>query len=140
MAAPKSRSWRSKGASEMAMGSEAPEAPGPARGGGSPRAFSTSQVVSLSPQDGADDVFGFDAVGGADLPLSGDAADGASQPKQEIDLVDGLGNEGAAALGGPSAFDGARVVFIGAIPLHVSIGLKDFAQAAGGNGRFQELE
>src|ERR1035438_4954417 len=50
MASPKSRNCRSKGSSEIAMGSLAPEATALATGAGSAESFSTSQVVSLSPE------------------------------------------------------------------------------------------
>src|SRR5258707_10620472 len=50
IASPKSRNWRSNGASEMAMGSDAPDATSRSTGAGSPESFSTSHVVSLSPE------------------------------------------------------------------------------------------
>ena len=43
------RNWRSNGSSEIAIGSDAPEATSFASGAGSPLSFSTSHVVSLSP-------------------------------------------------------------------------------------------
>ena len=50
IASPKSRNCRSKGSSEIAIGSLAPEATSFATGAGSPESFSTSHVVSLSPE------------------------------------------------------------------------------------------
>ena len=50
MASPKSRNWRSNGSSEIAIGSDAPDATSFATGAGSPESFSTSHVVSLSPE------------------------------------------------------------------------------------------
>src|SRR5271165_6446233 len=50
IASAKSRNCRSNGASEIAIGSDAPEATSRSSGGGSPKSFSTSQVVSLSPE------------------------------------------------------------------------------------------
>ena len=49
MASPKSRNWRSKGSSEMAIGSDAPEATDVDSGAGSPESSCTSHAVNRSP-------------------------------------------------------------------------------------------
>src|SRR5580658_6715501 len=49
MASPKSKNCRSNGSSEIAIGSDAPDATSFDTGAGSPASFSTSHTVSLSP-------------------------------------------------------------------------------------------
>src|SRR5207302_9728682 len=50
IASPKSRNWRSNGSIEIAIGSDDPDATSFETGAASPEAFSTSHVVSLSPE------------------------------------------------------------------------------------------
>ena len=78
-----------------------------------------------------DDVFRFDLMKGAELPHAIDiAGDGTGEPAEDIDAVNGLVDQGAAALGGPAALHRARVVFGRAIPLDVTIALEETAEAA----------
>src|SRR5262249_2775322 len=88
--------------------------------------------------NGVDHILRFDFVQRAQLPGAVEFADGAGETAQDVDLVDGLVDERASALGLPAAFEGARVVGRGAVPLDVAIGLQQFAEPAGGDGLRQE--
>ena len=52
--------------------------------------------------------------------------------------MDRLVDQRAAAFRLPTSFDRPRIIFFAAIPLHVCIGLKNFAQAAGRERPFQK--
>ena len=66
----------------------------------------------------------------AQLPLAEHRRDRTGQPAQNVDLVDRLVDQGASALGLPTPLDGSRIVFGRAVPLHVTVALEQFAQAA----------
>ena len=83
-------------------------------------------------------VFGLDLVERAQLPHGGELFDRAGEPAKHVDLVNRLVDQRAAAFHGPTAFNGAAVVFGGAKPLHVGVALDEFAQTAGVDGAFEE--
>src|SRR5271157_945908 len=85
------------------------------------------------PHRGVDHIFGFDLVERAKLPHAVQLGYGPGQPAQDIDLVNGLVHERAAALGLPASLDGARIVFRRAVPLHVAIAFQQLAQPAARN-------
>jgi hypothetical protein len=72
------------------------------------------------------------------LPHRAHTIDRAGEPAENVDLMDGLIHERAAAFDGPAAFDGAAVVFGGTEPLDVGVALDEAAEAAGVDGLFEE--
>ena len=62
----------------------------------------------------------------------------AGQPAQQVDLVDGLVDQRAAAFGLPASLNRPRIIFGRAVPLHVAVALEQLAQAAGGEGLGEE--
>ena len=76
-------------------------------------------------KQGRDYIFGLDGVRSANPPHAGDRIDWTDEMEQEIDLMDGLAYQRTAALHCLTALDRACVVFVRAMPLHVSIGLKN---------------
>src|SRR5262249_35917107 len=84
-------------------------------------------------QDGVHDIFALDLVQCAELPDAEDFLHGAGEPADDIDAVDRLVDERAAAFGLPASFDRARVGFGGAVPLDITICLQKLAYAAAGD-------
>src|ERR1022692_5164010 len=84
-------------------------------------------------------VLRFDLVQSAKLPDRIQLAHRAGQPAQDIDLVNRLVDQRAAALGLPTTLDRPRVVFRRPVPLYVTIAFEQLAQASGGDGPPQEL-
>ena len=90
-------------------------------------------------QQGRDHVFGFDLVQRAQLPVAEQLLHGPGQPAQNIDLVDRLVDQRAAAFGCPASLDRAGVIFGATGTTSRSVGLQDLAQPAVGDGFLQEL-
>jgi peptidyl-prolyl cis-trans isomerase SurA len=107
---------------------------GPHGGGGLNDAGGAVAVA----EQGVDDVFRFDFVQRAELPHAVQVLDGPGQPAEDVDLVDGLIDECAAAFDGPAALDGTAVVFGGTKPFDVGVALEQAAEASGVDGALQE--
>ena len=85
-----------------------------------------------------DHVLGFDLVQRAQLPDAEKFLHRPGQPAQNIDAVDRLVDQRAAAFGLPAALDRPRIILRRAIPLDVAIGLQQFAQPSAGDRLRQE--
>ena len=74
----------------------------------------------------------------AQLPDTEEFLHRTGQPSQDIDTVDRLVDQRAAAFGLPASLDRPRIIFGRAIPFDVAIGLQQFAQPPAGDRLRQE--
>ena len=107
------------------------------RGGGG---FDDAEGAVVESQRRDGDVFDFDPLVGERGGVGLHFDHGAHEPGEQVDGVDGLVHEGAAAVEGPGAAPGAAVVvLLRAVPLHVGVAEREPAEAAGVDGLLHEL-
>src|SRR5579883_1903704 len=87
---------------------------------------------------GVDYILRFDLVPRAQLPGAEQLVHRPGQPAQDIDLVDRLIDQRAAALRLPTALDGPRIIFGRTEPLHIGVALQELAEPSGGDGALEE--
>src|SRR5579875_2290922 len=104
------------------------------RGGGLHHSDGAGAVA----QQRAHHVFRFDFMRRAQLPFPVHMTHRTAQPQQNIDLVNGLIDQRAAALHFPGSLDGPRIILVRAPPLHVCVGLENFSEPPGVDGRFEK--
>src|SRR5262249_28264428 len=91
-----------------------------------------AERAGLERERGDGNVFDLDIFMGGGGGFGVDAGDGAGEPLQQIDGMDGLVHQSAAAVHGPGAAPlAAVVVLLGAPPFHLGGGEDDLAELAG---------
>jgi hypothetical protein len=95
-------------------------------------------VAKFQRSDG--DVFDLDALVRDGRGVGLHFLDGAHEPCQQVDGMDGLVHEGAAAVEGPRAAPRAAVVvLLGAVPLDISVAEGELAEASAVDGLLEQL-
>ena len=86
--------------------------------------------AALVAHEGVDDVFRFHLVSGAELPVGEDLTHGTGEILQQIDGVNSLVDQRAAAFDRPGTLARPIVVGLWSVPFHITVGLQNLSEPA----------